>query len=202
MSAVSKTYTFVPGTDIESAETNQNFDDLVDYINGEVIVRDASMAFTAIPSGPATDPVSDNQLARKKYVDDIAAVVAGTVTALTSTVNGQTTDITKRPTVNASTAGVKIVSYSVVVTTNANGDGTVSFPAGSFTTCNNVIAVSGSMTAGAPSTAISTISLTGFTNTGFTFRAFKTTSTAPFGIYVLEPSVSAGCLINYVAFGS
>jgi len=70
MTAVSKTYTFVPGTPIESDQANQNFDDLVNYTNSEVIVRDASKAFTVIPSGPATDPTSDNQFTRKKYVDD------------------------------------------------------------------------------------------------------------------------------------
>jgi hypothetical protein len=202
MSTVSKTHNFLPATDIESAEVNQNFDDLVNYTNAEVIVRDASKAFTATPSGPGSDPTSPNQLARKQYVDDKAATVAGTVTALTTTVNGHTTSLTQRPTINSNSANIKIVSLSVSAGTNVNGDGTVSFPAGSFTTCTNVVAVSGDMSAGAPGTSISTISLTGFTNTGFTFRAFKTTSAAPFGTYVLEPSISAACRINYFAIGS
>ena len=70
MTAIAKTYTFVPGTPIESDQANQNFDDLVNYTNEEVIVRDASQAFTAIPSGPGIDPTSPNQFVRKQYVDN------------------------------------------------------------------------------------------------------------------------------------
>lgn len=60
---------FAASTLIESAEANQNFQDIVAFVNGSVMHRDASGAFTAVPSGPASDPISDNQLARKRYVD-------------------------------------------------------------------------------------------------------------------------------------
>ena len=195
MTAVSKTYTFVPGTPILAAEANQNFNDLVNYINGEVIVRDASKAFTVVPSGPAADPSSANQFTRKQYVDNLN-------TAVTTTVTNHTTDLTKRPTINNNATGVKIVSQSVFPTTNVNGDGTVNFPAGSFTNCTSVIATNGSLTAGAPGTNIFAVTITGFNATGFTFRAFKVTSTAAFGTYILEPSVSAGCVVNYIAVGT
>jgi hypothetical protein len=201
MSAVSKTYTFVPATDIESAEVNQNFDDVVNYVNAEVIVRDASKAFTAIPSGPGTDPTSPNQFARKQYVDDKDAAITAVTTSHTATLATQTTDLTKRPTINNNATNVKMISQTVVTATDANGDVTVNFPAGHLTTCVNVVAVSGSINASLV-TQISTISLIGFTNTGFNVRVFKTASAAPFGVYILEPAVSQGVRINYIATGT
>lgn len=69
MPALSVTNTFVAATLIESAEANQNFQDIVTWANANAIQKDASVAFTAVPTGPATDPVSDNQFARKAYVD-------------------------------------------------------------------------------------------------------------------------------------
>ena len=193
MSAVAKTYTFVPGTDILSSQVNQNFDDLVGYTNAEVIVRDGSKAFTAIPTGPATNPTSANQFARKQYVDDREAVV----TAVTTT---HTTDLTKRPTINNNATNVRMISVATSGTTDANGDLYVAFPVGHLTTCANVVAMSANINA-AP-TQISTTSLISFTNAGFTVRVFKITSTAVFATYVLDASVSAGVSINYIATGT
>lgn len=39
---------------------------------------DGSDAFTGVPSGPSTDPTADDHLARKKYVDDQAALSVAT----------------------------------------------------------------------------------------------------------------------------
>jgi hypothetical protein len=69
VSTVAVSYTFTPNTLIQASQANQNFQDLTDYINGQAIVRDATVAFTAVPSGPGTDPSSDNQFTRKAYVD-------------------------------------------------------------------------------------------------------------------------------------
>lgn len=207
MSAVAKTYTFVPGTDIESNEVNQNFDDLVGYTNAEVIVRDGSKAFTAIPTGPGTNPSSPNQFARKQYVDDREAVVTAaattlgaTVTAHTASLATHTTDLTKRPTINNNATNVRMISAAMSGTTDANGDLYVAFPAGHLTTCTNVVAMSANINA-AP-VQISTTSLISFTNAGFTVRVFKVTSTAVFSTYVLDPSTSAGVSINYIATGT
>ena len=209
MSAVAKTYTFVPGTDILSSQVNQNFDDLVGYTNAEVIVRDGSKAFTAIPTGPATNPTSANQFARKQYVDDREAVVTAaattlgaTVTAHTASLATHTTDLTKRPTINNNATNVRMISESTTTTTNVNGDGTITFPAGHLTTCANVVAVSGDHNANLAVGAISTISIIGFTNSGFTFRAYRTTSVAPFGTYALEVFPSSPIRINYIATGT
>lgn len=70
MSAVAVTNDFVSGTTIESAKVDQNFSDLVSYINSNCIVKDGSLASTAVLSGPATDPSSANHYTRKQYVDD------------------------------------------------------------------------------------------------------------------------------------
>lgn len=209
MSAVAKTYTFVPGTDIESSEVNQNFDDLVNYTNTEVIVRDGSKAFTAIPTGPGTNPTSPNQFARKQYVDDREAVVTAaattlgaTVTAHTASLATQTTDLTKRPTINNNATNVRMISQSATTTTDVNGDGTITFPSGHLTTCANVVAVSGDHNANLALGAVATISITGFTNSGFSFRAYTTTAVAPYGTYVLQTFYSSPVRVNYIATGT
>lgn len=64
MATASVQYTFAALTDIKSSEANKNFADLVNFLNNQVIHSDASRVFTAIPSGPATDPVSQDQFLR------------------------------------------------------------------------------------------------------------------------------------------
>lgn len=64
-----KTNTFTPDTDILSSEVNANFDEIEAFLNNSVVHADASVPFTNVPSGPATDPSTDNQYARKAYVD-------------------------------------------------------------------------------------------------------------------------------------
>jgi hypothetical protein len=69
MATASVSNTFVSGAAAIAADVNTNFNDLTGFINSEVIQKDASLAFTAIPSGPATDPTTANQFTRKAYVD-------------------------------------------------------------------------------------------------------------------------------------
>ena len=67
--AANVTYTFTTGTAAIASQVNQNFTDLVTWVNTNAVHLDASKAFTNVPSGPSSDPTSDNQLARKAYVD-------------------------------------------------------------------------------------------------------------------------------------
>lgn len=67
--AAAVTYTFTAGTAARAAEVNQNFTDLVNYINTNVILKDGSVAFTGIPTLPNADPTNSNHAARKAYVD-------------------------------------------------------------------------------------------------------------------------------------
>lgn len=60
---------FAPLTLIQATQANQNFDDVEAFVNTNMIQKDASVPFTAVPSGPASNPVSDNQFSRKAYVD-------------------------------------------------------------------------------------------------------------------------------------
>jgi len=68
-SNVAVTYNFVAGTPAVADNVDQNFTDLVSWINTNAVHLDASKAFTNIPTGPNSDPTTANQLTRKAYVD-------------------------------------------------------------------------------------------------------------------------------------
>ena len=69
------TYSFTNGTTAAANEVNANFTTLVNWITNNAMQLDGSVAFTSIPSGPASDPTTDNQLTRKAYVDATASSV-------------------------------------------------------------------------------------------------------------------------------
>ena len=69
MAAASVTYNFTPSTTIVAAQVNQNFTDIVNFLNTQAMHKDGSVAFTAVPSGPAVDPSTSNHLVRKAYID-------------------------------------------------------------------------------------------------------------------------------------
>lgn len=75
MTTVSVPNNFSNNTAADAEEVDANFAALVSYINTHCVLKDASVAFTAVPSGPASDPSSDNQLTRKAYVDALTALV-------------------------------------------------------------------------------------------------------------------------------
>ena len=78
MATAAVTYTFANGTNADGTQVNSNFTSVVNFLNTETIQRDASVAFTAIPSLPATDPTTANQAVRKSYVDNF--LPAGVIT--------------------------------------------------------------------------------------------------------------------------
>lgn len=84
MATLTVTNTFVDATPAEAAEVNENFDDVVDFVNTQVIHRDASIAFTSTPSGPAADATTSNQFVRKAMLDAEAASRAAADTTLTT----------------------------------------------------------------------------------------------------------------------
>lgn len=69
MSTLSKPYTFTAGTYAVASQVNANLDTIYSWINSNAIWADASIAFTAVPVGPNSDPVAPNHLTRKAYVD-------------------------------------------------------------------------------------------------------------------------------------
>ena len=87
------TYSFTNGTPADAAQVNANFATLTAWLAANGMQIDGSVAFTGIPSGPASDPTTANQLTRKSYVDDKMArfrggytgVLTATPTAVTLT---------------------------------------------------------------------------------------------------------------------
>lgn len=78
MATAAVTYTFINGTNADGTQVNSNFSSVVNFLNSEVVQRDASVAFTTIPTLPAVDPTSDNHAVRKAYVDNF--MPAGIIT--------------------------------------------------------------------------------------------------------------------------
>jgi hypothetical protein len=216
MTAVSKTYTFVSGTPILAAEANQNFNDIVDYINGEVIVRDASKAFTVIPSGPGTDPTTANQFARKQYVDnadalrvkidgttDFTGIPSGPATNPT-TINQFTrkkyvddsavTPLTFRPSMAAT--GQIIKARDEVVTTDAFGHATVNFVGAFPTALDTIVCMSGDATV-----PTQFMSIHAKNNSGFTVRCFTSDVVNPFGPYTVNRATLQSVRVSYIAIG-
>lgn len=68
---VAVTHNFTTGTPAVADEVDVNFQDLVTFINDDVVLVDGSQAMTGILTLPGTDPVSANQATRKAYVDGL-----------------------------------------------------------------------------------------------------------------------------------
>lgn len=91
MATPAVTYTFAANTLVKASEANTNFQDIIDFLTTHVIQKDASVAFTATPSGPSTDPTGDDQFTRKKYVDDLGLTVPRSKAATVTGANGNIT---------------------------------------------------------------------------------------------------------------
>ena len=200
MTSVSKSYDFVPGQTIESSQVDANFDDVVNYINGEVIVRDASKAFTAIPSGPGTDPSSPNQFTRKQYVDNLNTAVTTSVTNLTTTVTNNKTAQDAADALRPTVSGISnpiIKAADAVVTTDAFGHATVTFPTAFATALDTLVVTSGD--AGVPTQFMS---IHARSNSNFTVRCFTSAVVGDgFGGFTLQRAISQSVRVSYIAVG-
>lgn len=106
MATVSIPYTFVNGSqNADATQVNSNFSTLASFLNTEVIQRDASVAFTQIPTLPSTTPTNANHATRKGYVDSFFPVTSANI-ADGAIVNAD---------VNASAA----IAYSKLALTNS-----------------------------------------------------------------------------------
>lgn len=122
MATAAVTNSFVANTLAESAEVNQNFTDLVNFINTNAIQKDASLAFTSIPSGPASDPTSDNQLSRKAYIDGRTDRKGVILTKSTQTISNNTeTDISWDAEVYDSSAFITAPATTITVPSGLAG---------------------------------------------------------------------------------
>ena len=84
MPTLSGLTTLANGTANDAGPVNTNFTDIVNFINTNSIQKDASLAFTGVPSGPSTDPSSNDQLTRKLYVDRRVGHASGATTGGTT----------------------------------------------------------------------------------------------------------------------
>lgn len=75
MATANVSYTFVNATTADATQVNQNFTDLVNFLNTSVVQKDGSITMTGALALPASDPVSSDQAARKAYVDSKAAAL-------------------------------------------------------------------------------------------------------------------------------
>lgn len=80
MATVSIPYTFTNGSqNADATQVNSNFSTLASFLNTEVIQRDASVAFTQIPTLPSTSPSNANHATRKGYVDSFFPVTSANI---------------------------------------------------------------------------------------------------------------------------
>jgi microcystin-dependent protein len=69
MANASVTNVFVAGTPVRASEANQNFTDVLAFMNNQIVHRDGSKSFYNIPSVDSGSPVSGQDLTTKAYVD-------------------------------------------------------------------------------------------------------------------------------------
>lgn len=83
MATASVTNTFTTGTPALASKVNENFTDLVDYLNDEAVDKDGTTTMTGLLTLHSTDPTTSNHATRKSYVDahDWANVGSDTDTA-------------------------------------------------------------------------------------------------------------------------
>lgn len=88
------TNNFTAGTPAVADDVDTNFADLVTWLNTNAVHLDGSKAFTGIPSGPASDPTTANQLTRKAYVDSVVGGRGVVATATKTSQQGSITSVT------------------------------------------------------------------------------------------------------------
>lgn len=187
MSSLTKTYTFIAATTIEPSEVNQNFDDIVSFVNESVAHLDGP-TFTGPVVLPAVSPTSDNHAARKKYIDDqltssAAATAATAASALATAVSNAASATTA-----ARLAAPKVGGGSASGVSNVAGD--ITFAHGlawTPTTVNVVAKEQGSGVGGL------ILNIQNVDSVGITFRVHSASTGAIFA--------GAGFQFYWTAFG-
>lgn len=112
MATLSIPNSFTNNTNADALQVNANFAAVAAFANTEGVQRDASIAFTGVPSGPATDPTTANQLTRKSYVDaKVAAFVPAAGSIALAQLAADSVDSSKI--VNASITGSDIAATTI-----------------------------------------------------------------------------------------
>lgn len=137
MPTLVKQFTFVADTNIQPNQVNANFDDIVAFLNNNTVHTDGTRAMTAALALPGTDPTSDNQAARKAYVDAKAAAVdahpeaaaAQTSADRKARGHGSQGTITGGAAPDWNVTQLLVQGGRFDLTTNGAGDATITFPA-------------------------------------------------------------------------
>lgn len=171
MPTLIKQFHFVASTNIEPNQVNANFDDIVSFVNNNVVHTDGTRAMTAHLSLVASDPSTDNQAARKAYVDSKTATVQASATAAQNTAN------TANATANAVADRVQNRIRWGTATGITNGAGDLAFPHGLGATPGSVVVTP--ITTGASANWRLTIENKDSNNVNI--RAYNTTNGAALG---------------------
>lgn len=177
MASYTTTYTFTSGTKIKASEANANFSNISSFLNDSVIHVDGSKSFTGIPTvsgAAAVNPSSANQLTRKQYVDDQDTAISTTVTANKTAADNA---FLVRPTFSGSNNQIVKIAETVV-TTDANGEATITFPVAFPNTLVTVVVSNGDIgsgTGGLESVSVGVVH-SSKTRTSFKVRAYDSST--------------------------
>lgn len=123
---------FTPGEVIMASAQNANNNALVNAIDSK-IAADGTIPFSAVPTGPAADPTTDNQFTRKAYVDNIAGGILGYVSRVTTVTPGAVystlslldVNVVNFPDLSPSRRGVRLVFHAASTVATAGSVGTL-----------------------------------------------------------------------------
>lgn len=122
-SNVAVTYNFVAGNPAVADDVDQNFADIVTWINTNAVHLDGTKAFTGAPSY-AADPTSANELARKSYVDSVSGTPIGAITMFAGAAAPANYLFCRGQAISRSTYSAL---FAIVGTTYGAGDGVNTF---------------------------------------------------------------------------
>lgn len=96
MATLAKTYTFTTGTTAVAAEVNQNFDDIVSFVNSNAIQKDGSLAMTAALTLPNAEPSGANVAVRRRsaYRSNLGGHPAGNTFTVNAGASGSLVTLT------------------------------------------------------------------------------------------------------------
>jgi microcystin-dependent protein len=152
-SNVAVTYNFVAGTPAVADNVDQNFADIVTWINTNAVHLDGSKAFTGAPTY-GSNPTSANELARKAYVDSVSGGPIGSVIMYAGSTAPTNYLFCRGQAVSRSTYAAL---FALVGSTYGAGDGSTTFNLPNLQTR----VVAGLDASGSPDTAFDALGETG-----------------------------------------
>lgn len=126
MATASVTYTFVNGAPNDGAPVTQNFTDILNFLNTQVVHKDGAVTMSGALTLPSSDPTTGNQATRKSYVD--ASLPIGMIVQFAgSTVPVTTSPAWKLCDGTAVSRTTYASLFTAIGTTYGAGDGSTTF---------------------------------------------------------------------------